>query len=65
MTDVIGDLDAIIGAVRRDTTLLFFTDGLTWKARTVDLRKDRQNLHDRYARAVPRRPPNAESEFSV
>ena len=45
MTDVIGDLDAIIEAMRRDTTLLFFTDGLTWKARTADLRKivERQN----------------------
>lgn len=39
MTDVIGDLDAIIEAMRRDTTLLFFTDGLTWKARISDLRK--------------------------
>lgn len=45
MTDVIGDLDAIIEAMRRDTKLLFFTDGLTWKARTSDLRKivERQN----------------------
>lgn len=45
MTDVIGDLDAIIDAMRRDTTLLFFTDGLTWKSRTSDLRKivQRQN----------------------
>ena len=45
MTDVIGDLDAIIEAMRRDTTLLFVTDGLTWKSRTSDLRKiiDRQN----------------------
>lgn len=45
MTDVIGDLDAIIDAMRRDTTLLFVTDGLTWKARAADLRKivERQN----------------------
>ena len=45
MTDVIGDLDAIIEAMRRDTYLLFFTDGLTWKARTSDLRKivEKQN----------------------
>lgn len=45
MTDVIGDLDAIIDAMRRDTTLLFVTDGLTWKSRTSDLRKivQRQN----------------------
>lgn len=45
MTDVIGDLDAIIDAMRRDTVLLFFTDGLTWKARASDLKKiiERQN----------------------
>lgn len=45
MTDVIGDLDAIIEAMRRDTTLLFVTDGLTWKERPSDLRKilQRQN----------------------
>lgn len=45
MTDVIGDLDAIIEAMRRDTTLLFVTDGLTWRERTSDLRKilERQN----------------------
>lgn len=45
MTDVIGDLDAIIDAMRRDTTLLFVTDGLTWKSRASDLRKivERQN----------------------
>jgi hypothetical protein len=45
MTDIIGDLDAIINAMRRDTTLLFFTDGLTWKARLSDLKKivERQN----------------------
>lgn len=39
MTDVIGDLDAIIEAMRRDSTLLFVTDGLTWKSRASDLRK--------------------------
>lgn len=45
MTDIIGDLDAIIDAKRHDTILLFVTDGLTWKARLADLRKiiDRQN----------------------
>lgn len=45
MTDVIGDLDAIIEAMRRDATLLFVTDGLTWKSRASDLRKivERQN----------------------
>lgn len=39
MTDVIGDIDKIIAAKRRDTTLLFFTDGLSWKQRQADLRK--------------------------
>ena len=39
MTDIIGDIDAIIKAKRPDTALLFFTDGLTWKQRKSDLRK--------------------------
>jgi len=39
MSDIIGDLDAIIDAKRHDTTLLFVTDGTTWKARQSDLRK--------------------------
>ncbi|PJI45502.1 MAG: hypothetical protein CTR54_06030 [Rhizobium sp.] len=45
MTDIIGDLDAIIAAKRHDTPLLFLTDGLTWNARLSDLRKivQRQN----------------------
>ena len=45
MTDIIGDLDAIIDAKRHDTALLFVTDGTTWKARPSDLRKivHRQN----------------------
>lgn len=45
MTDIIGDLDAIINATRRDTWLLFVTDGTTWNSRTSDLRKivERQN----------------------
>ncbi len=45
MTDVIGDLDAIVEAKRHDTTLLFFTDGTTWEARLSDLQKiiERQN----------------------
>lgn len=45
MTDIIGDLDAIIDALRRDSYLLFVTDGMTWKARQSDLRKivERQN----------------------
>ena len=45
MTDIIGDLDAIIDAMRRDTWLLFITDGMTWKSRLSDLKKivERQN----------------------
>jgi hypothetical protein len=45
MTDIIGDLDAIIKAKRHDTTLLFVTDGTSWNARLSDLRKivSRQN----------------------
>lgn len=45
MTDIIGDLDAIIAAKRHDCPFLFVTDGLTWKSRLSDLRKivHRQN----------------------
>lgn len=45
MSDIIGDLDAIIDAKRHDTTMLFITDGMTWKARLADLKKiiKRQN----------------------
>jgi len=45
MTDIIGDLDAIIEAKRHDQLLLFVTDGTTWEARLSDLRKivERQN----------------------
>lgn len=39
MTDIIGDLDAIIEAKRHDTAFLFITDGTTWNARQSDLRK--------------------------
>ena len=39
MSDVIGDIQAIIKAKRSDTAFLFFTDGLTWRQRTSDLRK--------------------------
>jgi len=48
MTDILGDIHTIIGAKRRDTALLFFTDGLTWKERQSDLRKlvDLQNNGD-------------------
>ncbi len=45
MSDIIGDVDAIIRAKRDDASLLLITDGLTWKARANDMRKliDRQN----------------------
>jgi DpnII restriction endonuclease len=45
MSDIIGDLDAIIDAKRHDMALLFITDGMTWKARLSDLRRivQRQN----------------------
>lgn len=45
MTDVIGDLDAIIQAKRHDAALLVVTDGITWKARQSDMAKivERQN----------------------
>ena len=45
MSDVVGDIDAIIRAKRTDTKLLLFTDGLTWKQRQNDLSKliERQN----------------------
>lgn len=46
MTDIIGDLDAIIAAKRHDASLLFVTDGLTWKARVNDLRKIVQRQND-------------------
>ena len=39
MSDIIGDLDAIIFAKRHDTRLLFVTDGMTWQARIADFRK--------------------------
>jgi len=39
MSDIIGDLDAIVEAKRHDTALLFLTDGTTWNARLSDLRK--------------------------
>ena len=46
MTDIIGDLDAIIDAKRHDSTLLFVTDGMTWKARLSDLKKIVQRQND-------------------
>lgn len=46
MSDIIGDLDAIIAAKRHDASLLFITDGLTWKARVNDLRKIVQRQND-------------------
>ncbi len=38
-TDILGDMGRIVGKKRHDTTLLFVTDGVTWKLRTNDLRK--------------------------
>ncbi|MGE0440848.1 MAG: DpnII family type II restriction endonuclease [Gemmatimonadales bacterium] len=38
-TDVLGDLRSIVDTKRTDTTLLFVTDGLTWRRRLNDLRK--------------------------
>jgi hypothetical protein len=38
-TDILGDMGRIVQEKRHDTTLLFVTDGTTWKARTSDLRK--------------------------
>ena len=48
MTDVIGDIKAIIDAKRPDTAFLLFTDGVTWGQRQSDLRKivDHQNNGD-------------------
>lgn len=48
MSDIIGDLDAIIDAKRADSRLLFVTDGMSWLARLSDLRKivKRQNEGD-------------------
>ena len=45
MSDIIGDVDAIINAKRPDARLLLLTDGLTWKSRVNDLKKliQRQN----------------------
>jgi hypothetical protein len=38
-TDILGDMGRIVGKKRHDTTLLFVTDGVTWKLRANDLRK--------------------------
>jgi len=48
MSDIIGDLDAIIEAKRGDSKLLFVTDGTPWLARQSDLKKIilRQNEGD-------------------
>ena len=45
MSDIIGDLDAIIEAKRHNTRLIFVTDGISWKQRLSDLKKivERQN----------------------
>ena len=39
MTDILGDIRTIVAAKRPDTAFLFFTDGLTWKERSSDLRQ--------------------------
>ena len=46
MSDIIGDLDAIIRAKRTDASLLLITDGLTWRARANDFRKIIQRQND-------------------
>ena len=48
MSDIIGDLDAIIAAKRADSRFLFVTDGMSWISRQSDLRKivKRQNDGD-------------------
>jgi DpnII restriction endonuclease len=48
MSDVIGDIKAIIAARRTDTVFLFVTDGLTWKRRQSDLQRiiEHQNQGD-------------------
>jgi len=38
-TDILGDMERIVGTKRNDTTLLFVTDGVTWKIRANDLRR--------------------------
>jgi len=45
MTDVIGDIEKILKQKRHDTTLILFTDGVTWTRRLSDLEKivDMQN----------------------
>jgi DpnII restriction endonuclease len=39
MTNVLGDVKAVVAAKRPDTAFLFFTDGITWKERVSDLRQ--------------------------
>lgn len=48
MTDIIGDIRAIIDAKRSDTAFLFVTDGVTWRQRASDLKKilEHQNQGD-------------------
>lgn len=38
-TDILGDIEKIVSALRRDQHFIFFTDGLTWNARQSDLRR--------------------------
>lgn len=46
MSDVIGDVDAIIRAKQPAASLFLFTDGLTWKERPNDLQKLFQRHHE-------------------
>lgn len=39
LTDILGDMARIVSQKRHDTTLLFVTDGITWRSRVNDLRK--------------------------
>jgi hypothetical protein len=50
MSDVLGDIRAIIEAKRTDTWFLLFTDGLTWRQRQSDLQRivGHQNRSDIY-----------------
>ena len=38
-TDVLGDISRIVEQKRDDTTLLLFTDGVSWKARKADFKR--------------------------
>ncbi len=46
MSDIIGDVQAIIDSKRRDTYLLFVTDGTTWRQQKSDLKKIVKSQND-------------------